>query len=114
MIALYRYVKRKREQKKNPDASGSSESSSSATEAPKSKFFGDWRWKLKLAVALAIPIFLETLDYTGRSALVSRAYAHPDIFLSVVATAQTEIAVWEHIQQSFAIPDRISHPVGFQ
>jgi len=25
----------------------------------------NWRWKLILTITLAIPVFLETLDYTG-------------------------------------------------
>lgn len=51
------------------------------------------RWKLTLSVALLIPIFLETLDYTGELKWFVASYMLISSRAAVVATAQPHIAV---------------------
>lgn len=33
--------------------------------APPTRTGNDWKWNVLLLIALALPVFLETLDYTG-------------------------------------------------
>lgn len=118
MIVLYRYVKAKREAKKrnlaaattNPEAqlepqehainaqdSNVPQAPPQAGQAPQGRSVDDTKklsWMLMIMAALAIPVFLETLDYTGND--YSHTFEVSELMFtspSVVATAQVHIAV---------------------
>lgn len=64
-----------------------------STEGAPKQDFSSWRYTIRVMGALFIPIFLETLDYTGVFISISATFL-PDSLstLPVVATAQTNIA----------------------
>ena len=89
-ILLFRYLKRKygdRKARKN----GTAPPSEAAGSGRRSTTRAELLWNVALMVALIIPVFLETLDYTGKN-----IYTWSElelIILLVVATAQVHIAV---------------------
>lgn len=62
---------------------------------PQAKDHSDLKYKIFLLIGLAIPVFLETLDYTGTNLLLLHHSSLPQLtpFFAVVATAQVHIAV---------------------
>ena len=81
MIMLYRYIKAKRARKAQAAASGDPAHSAqpvqpvgpddevstpqATPQMNKSEDTMSVKWRIMLMIALAIPVFLETLDYTG-------------------------------------------------
>lgn len=81
MYYAYKYIKRKRAEKRaakaaeaggdpvateaHPSNSELAPQNAEAETVKDSEPAGSWKWRLLLMLALAMPIFLETLDYTG-------------------------------------------------
>lgn len=81
VVKLYRYIKRKIQHARNPQDAAVSESDPTSQDeqnaagelvtqaengqTPPKSGKSSWKWKVILMVGLAIPVFLETLDYTG-------------------------------------------------
>jgi hypothetical protein len=104
MFALYRHVKRKRAQKtatpalSEPAINKTTDQAEAGLQDPQITTSAPPRrtplsWKIKLAVSLALPVYLETLDYTGTPFFTDSGAVEIYSLISVVATAQTRIAV---------------------
>ena len=93
-ILLFRYLKRKygdRKARKN----GTAPPSEAAGSGRRSTTRAELLWNVALMVALIIPVFLETLDYTGKNICAQSELELIVVgtLLLVVATAQVHIAV---------------------
>lgn len=78
VITLYRYIRKQIGKKNGPAAqdvvppmtgafAGSSIPQRDDSDTTEQNNSGSLKWKIMLMIGLAIPIFLETLDYTGTS-----------------------------------------------
>lgn len=85
-----------RKLRSNNSSSGQHEQAQQAGPHTKEEQNTALKWKIRLMVALALPVFLETLDYTGS---LSHHFfrlsfdAYDEYMYTVVATAQPHIAV---------------------
>ena len=112
MILAYRYIRDKRraakaareaeaaglpppsQQERDADSQGTAHDESPVSgAAPHGKISSSTKWKLMLMLALLVPVFFETLDYTGKQLAQQILCLDYNLSSKVVATAQVHIAV---------------------